>query len=440
MMDPGGGAGPPRARILTIGDELLSGERLDGNSRWLAEYLHNLGFDVTGMESVGDDEEVIAQALTRISSGADFLVVTGGLGPTRDDRTREAVARAWGVRLREDSGILAELRRRFEARGFRELPKTNHRIARVPEGADALMNLRGSAPAIWFHPDTARDGAFSSVDKPPVVLLLPGVPDEMRHLMGEVAEPRIRRTFEVRFAPYSTRVLRTTGIPESEMAGRIEALLDREGDGAVEVAYRPSLRGVELSLRAYGPDADLRVNRVESLLRPVLAPYLYDLDGTDLAAAVGRRFAARGWTMALAESCTGGEALWRLTSVPGSSAWVEGGVVAYSNDVKRDILGVSQETLETHGAVSEAAAREMAQGMLRIVAARVGVAITGVAGPEGGSEEKPVGTVWFALAHDGRCRAERVRFPGNRAEVRERAAQHALHLLYRIAEGEVTES
>ncbi|TVR64435.1 MAG: CinA family nicotinamide mononucleotide deamidase-related protein [Gemmatimonadales bacterium] len=432
--------GPPRARILTIGDELLSGERMDGNSRWLARHLHGLGFQVAGMESVGDDEPAIAQALTRGSSGADFLVVTGGLGPTLDDRTREAVVLAWGVRLRTDQGILAELRRRFEQRGFQKLPETNRRIALVPEGADPLMNERGSAPAIWFHPETARDGAFFRADSPPVVLLLPGVPDEMRHLMAEVAEPRIRDTFGSRFAPHSTRILLTTGIPESELAGRIEELLDREGDEDVEVAYRPSLRGVELGLRATGPETDLRLDRVESLLGPILAPYRYDTDGLDLAEAVGRRLAARRWTVALAESCTGGEVLGRLTSIPGSSAWVQGGVVAYSNHVKRDLLGVAEETLETHGAVSEAVAREMAQGVRRIVPARVGVSITGVAGPGGGSMEKPVGTVWFALAHDGGCRAEKVRFPGPRAEVRERAGQHALHLLYQAVAGEGSQS
>ena len=438
-MEPAEAGGTPRARILTIGDELLSGERLDGNSRWLAAHRHEMGFLVVGLESVGDDEEVIAQALARGSSGADFLVVTGGLGPTRDDRTREAVVRAWGVQLREDPGILAELRRRFEARGFPELPATNHRIALVPEGADALMNQRGSAPAIWFHPETAQDGAFSRSDSPPAVLLLPGVPDEMKHLIGQVAAPRIRRTFGFRFSPSSTRILLTTGIPESELAGRIEALLDREGDGGVEVAYRPSLRGVELNLRASGPDANLRVGRVESLLQPVLDPYRYDQDGSDLAAAVGRRLAARGWSVALAESCTGGEVLWRLTSVPGSSAWVQGGVVAYADEVKRDVLAVGEKTLETHGAVSEAVAQEMARGVRRVVPAQVGVAITGVAGPGGGSKEKPVGTVWFALSHDGGCRAESIRFPGHRAEVRERAAQHALHLLYRFLEAEATE-
>lgn len=439
-MDVGEAGGAPRAGILTIGDELLSGERLDGNSRWLAEHLHELGFKVAGMESVGDDEHAIAHALSRGSSRVDFLLVTGGLGPTRDDRTREAVARAWGVRLRQDPGILAELRSRFEARGFQELPETNHRIALVPAGADAFMNQRGSAPAIWFHPETARDGAFSPSDNPPVVLLLPGVPHEMRHLVAEVAEARIRQVFGARFAPASTRILRTTGIPESELAGRIEALLGREGAGAVEVAYRPSLRGVELGLRATGPDANLRLDRAESLLQPILASYRYDRDGSDLAGAVGRRLVTRGWTVALAESCTGGEVLWRLTSVPGSSAWVQGGVIAYSNDVKRDLLGVAEQTLETHGAVSEATAREMAQAVRRVVPARVGVSITGVAGPGGGSDEKPVGTVWFALAHDGACWTEKVRFPGPRAEVRERAAQHALHLLYRLAAGEGTEA
>ncbi len=429
--EPGAGLA---ARILTIGDELLSGERLDGNSRWLAHYLSNQGFQVLGMESVGDAESAIVSALLRGLEDVDLLVVTGGLGPTLDDRTRQAVAKAWGVRLEEDQHLLAELRQRFQARGFSHLPETNRRVALVPAGARALPNGQGSAPALWFHPARVVDGAFAGSADPPVVLLLPGVPAEMRHLMEEVAAPSIQEVFGASLSPPETRIIQTTGIPESELAGRIEARMAGWDGGSVEVAYRPSLRGVEVALRASGSQAGAALQGVESLLQDILAPYRYDQDGGDLAEAVGRRLRSRGWTVSLAESCTGGEVLWRLTSVPGCSEWVRGGVVAYANEIKGDILGVKESTLADHGAVSEAVALEMARGVRRAVPASVAVAVTGVAGPGGGSPDKPVGTVWFAVDHEGGGRAEVLRFPGLRAEVRERAAQHALHLLYRFLE------
>lgn len=432
MTEPANSESAPWARILTIGDELLSGERLDGNSRWLARHLTKIGFRVRGMETVGDDEGVIALALLRGVEDSEFLLVTGGLGPTLDDRTRQAVTRAWGVRLEEDTGLIQELGSRFRARGFRDLPETNRRIALVPAGGRALHNGQGSAPGLWFHPSRVVDGAFMETERPPVVLLLPGVPSEMRHLVEEAAASQIERVFGQRLSAPVTRTFLTTGIPESELAGRIEARMAGDPAVDVQVAYRPSVRGVELSLTGVGPRPEEDLERSELLLGDILAPYRYDEDGTDLAEAVGRRLASRGWTVALAESCTGGEVLWRLTAVPGSSAWVQGGVVAYANETKRDVLGVREETLKAHGAVSEAVALEMAEGVRRRVPAHVAISVTGVAGPGGGSRDKPVGSVWFALDHGSGRRAEEVRFPGGRAEVRERAAQHVLHLLYRF--------
>jgi nicotinamide-nucleotide amidase len=415
----GGEDVPPSARIVTIGDELLSGERLDGNAHWLARHLTGLGFRVLGIESVGDEGSDIGSVLRRAASDAEFVVVTGGLGPTLDDRTREAVAQAWGLPLEESPEILRELIGRFRERGYHELPAGNRRIALIPKGARPVANPRGSAPGLWLGPQGSPGPCF--------LLLLPGVPHEMTAIMEGPARDLLTRTFGSRLRPAQFRLIRTTGVPESVLAGRIEALM---GSGSeVEVAYRPSLRGVELRLSARGAEAGAKLDEAEETLLPVLAAHRYEAPSGDLAEAVGRGLSAAGLRVAVAESCTGGALLRRLTDVPGSSAWVVGGVVAYADRIKTEWLAVSPAVLSAQGAVSEGVARGMASGVRRRMGVEVGVGITGIAGPSGGSDAKPVGTVWFAVDGLGESRAERVRFPGDREEVRERATQHALHLL-----------
>jgi len=422
MQDSGGpGEATPPARIVTIGDELLSGERLDGNAHWLARHLTGLGFRVLGIESVGDEGADIGSALRRAASDAEFVAVTGGLGPTLDDRTREAVAQTWGLPLEESPEILRELTGRFRERGYHELPAANRRIALVPKGARPIANPRGSAPGLWLGPESPLD--------PCVLLLLPGVPHEMKAIMEGPARELLTRTFGSRLRPAMSRLIRTTGVPESVLAGRIEALMG--SSAGVEVAYRPSLYGVELRLSARGAEAVQKLDEAERTLVPVLADHRYEAPSGDLAEAVGLALSAAGLRVAVAESCTGGALLRRLTDVPGSSAWVVGGVVAYADRIKTAWLEVSQAVLSAQGAVSEGVARGMASGVRRRMGVEIGVGVTGIAGPSGGSDAKPVGTVWFAVDGLGETRAERVRFPGDREEVRERATQHALHLLLR---------
>lgn len=411
----------PSARIVTIGDELLSGERVDGNAQWLARHLTGMGFRVEGIESVGDERAGIGSVLKRATSSADVLVVTGGLGPTLDDRTREAVAGEWKLPLDESPEILRELTGRFLERGYHELPALNRRIALLPRGARPVANPRGSAPGLWLGPESPLG--------PSSLLLLPGVPHEMRAIMVGPARDLLNDAFGPRLRPARSRLILTTGVPESVLAGRIEALM---GAGAgVEVAYRPSLRGVELRLSARGAQAAERLDEAANALLPVLADYRYESPSGDLAEAVGLALAGASLRVAVAESCTGGGLLRRLTDVPGSSAWTVGGVVAYADRIKTEWLDVSPAVLSAQGAVSEGVARGMASGVRRRMGVEVGVGITGIAGPSGGSESKPVGTVWFGVDRLGETRAERVRFPGDREEVRERATQHALHLLLR---------
>jgi nicotinamide-nucleotide amidase len=415
----------PGAVLLTIGDELLLGDRVDTNGGWLAAFLTTLGFRVHMILSVGDDIPAIHGALSRaveVAAGG-IVVVTGGLGPTTDDVTRGAVATWMGVPLEEDPAILETLEARFQQRGFATLPLPNRRLAQVPAGAEVLPNSAGTAPGLALPLSGKGRGEGW-------LFLLPGVPVEMRALMEQEVGPRLTRLPGLRLAPLPSAVIRTSGIPESALAEILEPLA--EGTPGILVQYRPSWEGVELRITATdGHDA------LESFLARashVLEPWQYGGAGSSLAGAVLARLEALGWTVAVAESCTGGLLGARLTAVPGSSAVFLGGVVAYANDVKTGWLGVEETALAAHGAVSEIVARQMAEGVRARMGATLGVSITGVAGPGGGSPHRPVGTVCFGLVDaDQGGVAEQVHFPGGRDEIRERAVQHALRLIDQAA-------
>jgi nicotinamide-nucleotide amidase len=411
----------PGAVLLTIGDELLLGDRVDTNGGWLAAFLSAAGFRVQMILTVGDDVPAMHSALSRaveVAAGG-VVVMTGGLGPTTDDVTREAVASWLGVPLQEDPAILETLEARFRQRGFANLPLPNRRLAQVPEGAEVLPNPAGTAPGL----------ALSLAGRGPAggwLFLLPGVPVEMRALMEQEVGPRLARLPGPRPAPLASAVVRTAGIPESALAEMLEPLTG--GTPGILVQYRPSWEGVELRITASdGPDA---LEGFMSRAAHILEPWQYGGAESSLAGAVLARCEAMGWTIAVAESCTGGLLGARLTAVPGSARVFLGGVVAYANDVKVGLLGVEETTLAAHGAVSEIVARQMAEGVRARLGATVGVSITGVAGPGGGSPHRPVGTVCFGLADtDQGWVSEQVHFPGGRDEIRERAVQHALRLI-----------
>ena len=416
--------GQPEVSIVAIGDELLSGIRTDANGPWLARRFSELGFRVGSIVAVGDDPRRIGETLRRALDASDLVVSTGGLGPTGDDRTREAVARTWGLELGEDSETLAEIRSRFRSRGYHDVPEPSRRMARVPEGAVILPNPAGLAPGLRLDLPSESGGRGGGV-----LILLPGIPGEVQALVEGPVRDTLRDAFGEDLTPASVRTIHTTGIPESALAGRLEALLaDVEG---LEVAYRPSTHGVTLQLLGRGTGADDRLDRAEELIEPVLAPYRYDAPGGNLASAVGRALSSSGLRIAVAESCTGGLVLKRLTDIPGSSEWVVGGVVAYADRIKEGWLEVPASVLSASGAVSEPVARAMAEGIRRRFGVEVGVGVTGIAGPGGGVEGKPVGTVWFGITGARGTHAEKVWFPGGRTEVRARAAQHVLHLVLR---------
>ncbi|MHB1329126.1 MAG: competence/damage-inducible protein A [Gemmatimonadales bacterium] len=413
---------PLDLELITIGTELLLGFTVDTNAAFIGRTLAEVGVRVARRTSVSDDPAAIAAAVSEALSRSPLVLTVGGLGPTRDDMTKRVVADLFDAPLRFDQAIWEQVVARFARLGRVPSP-SNRSQAEVPEGALVLPNARGTAPGLWLS------GA------PGEVIMLPGVPSEMRGLMEAGVLPRLRQRTGGSGA-ITTRVVRTTAIPESTLAERLTAVED--GLGALTLGYAPGLEGVDLRLTSWGGDPDeaqLALTRVEAELRLAAGAHCYGTGHADLAAVLLDACRARGLSLAVAESCTGGLVGQRLTEVPGSSAVFRGGVIAYHNELKTSLLGVEDRLLQEHGAVSEPAVRAMARGAARVVGARAAVSVSGVAGPDGGSDDKPVGTVWFGFVVDDRVEASRVVFFGSRAEVRARAAQYALFGLWRQIEG-----
>ncbi len=425
--------------LLTVGTELLLGYTVDTNAAQAGRLLADAGVRITRRATVGDDATAVREAAQAALERTGTVIVTGGLGPTADDLTRDAIAALFGRRLARDPAILQALEARFAKLGRGPMPESNARQADVPEGATILPNRWGTAPGLWLEGEHGR-----------LAVLLPGVPVEMRGLLEAEVIPRLVERAHGRTDARThggadagpevirSRTLRTTGISES-------ALADRVGDSArlvgphVTMAWLPSPEGTDLRLTAWNlpaAAADAALAKAAAAVRPLVGAHCYGEGDADLAALMLAELERRQSRLAVAESCTGGLLGERLTAVPGSSRVFVGGVVAYSNAVKLDLLGVSADTLAAHGAVSEQVAREMASGIARTLGTEAAVAVTGIAGPDGGTEEKPVGTVWIAALWQGKVRAFHYVFPGERDLVRRRAAQAALDALRRVLAGE----
>lgn len=374
-----------KATILTIGDELLIGQVVNTNASWLGEQVSLLGIDVIQIIMLGDDEQAIHDALAQACEATDLIILTGGLGPTHDDLTVEAVAHFFDAPLHTNQAILDKIAARFERRN-RTMPESNRKLALVPEGFEVLANTVGTAPGLWRGNDAGC-----------MVVILPGVPREMKAIFEQEVVPRLRQQKGLRAIRH--RTLLTTGIGESNLQEKIGALSEVLGP-SLRLAYLPSTRGVRLRLTALGEDneaVEQSLDWLEALLREKAGRYIYGVGDDSLEAVLGRLLTERSLTVAVAESCTGGHVLNLLTNIPGSSAYVVGGVIAYANSVKEQ-LGVSAAVLEAEGAVSEAVVLQMAEGVRTHLGADIGLATTGVAGPDGGTPEKPVGTVWIGYA------------------------------------------
>lgn len=410
--------------LVTIGTELLLGFTIDTNAAELARALAPVGARVVRRTTVGDEAPAIDEAIRAALQRTGFVIATGGLGPTRDDITKKVASAIFDAPLELDEEYLRHLRQRFADMGRIPMPESNRTQAEIPRGATVLNNQWGTAPGLWLE------------GKPGIVILLPGVPREMRMLMEHEVLPRIRgreTRDKGRVVVVQSLTLRTTGIGESALAEQIGEREERLVPATL--AYLPSLTGVDLRLTVSGlpaDDAQRALAAAADVLRPALAGHFYGENDIDLAAVVLDALRARGDRLAVAESCTGGMLGERITAVPGSSAVFVGGVIAYANEVKVAALGVPQKTIETHGAVSEPVVRAMAAGACERFGVPAAIAVTGIAGPDGGTPDKPVGTVWLAARVGDKEEAVRRRFLGGRDDVRARSVQGGLDLVRRI--------
>jgi competence/damage-inducible protein CinA-like protein len=410
-----------KAEIIAVGSELLTPDRLDTNSLYLTEELNSIGIEVVRKTIVGDDESLLREVFREALGRVELIISSGGLGPTQDDLTRETVADLLGRRLQRDEKIVQHIQGRFRALG-REMPELNVRQAMVPEGAEVLENPRGTAPGLWIE----DSGHF--------IALLPGPPRELKPLFREQVMPRLdRRVSGVRLFQ---RQLRVTGLGESHVEQRILPIYSRYSDVTTTILAAPG--EIQIHLRMWTTDAAQAKRTLDEMVQGLeiaLTDRIYSEDGRSLEEVVAHELTANGATISAAESCTGGLLAQRLTSIAGSSSYFLGGVVCYSNELKTAWVDVPPEMILSKGAVSAEVAVALAEGIRRRVGSTIGVGITGIAGPGGGTEEKPVGTVHVAISYPGGVKERGVRFPGERENVRWQASQVALdmvriHFLY----------
>jgi len=405
-----------QAEILAVGEELLAPGRVETNSLYLTEKLAAIGVPVGFRGIVGDEESRIAAAIQNALERSDLVLVSGGLGPTADDRTRDAACRALGIEMHLDEGILEGLRKRFAMRGI-EMPDVNRRQAMVPEGAWVLENRRGTASGLVIETSEQR-----------TLVLLPGPPRELEPMFEEQVMPRLKGKAGEVF--YRTRKLWVAGLPESAVEQKIVSTYAAVENPLTTVLAAPGQ--VEIRLTATGQSAVAADDLNEELaakLRAILGEHIFSEREESLEAVVGALLLDTGMRISVAESLTGGLIAHRITQVSGSSRYFDTGFVTYSNESKTALLGVAPDLFRRVGAVSEEVAVAMATGALERASADITVSVTGIAGPTGGSEEKPVGLVYIGLATKTSARAERRQFPGERRQVKRWTAQTALDLV-----------
>lgn len=422
-----GNAAAVRAEIISVGTELLLGEIVDTNAAYLSQRLARLGVDVLYRVTVGDNLARLSEQIRQSMSRAEIVILCGGLGPTEDDLTREAIAEATGRRLISLPEIEQWLREFFASRG-RQITPNNLRQAQVPEGGRTLPNEVGTAPGVALEVEGR------------LIVALPGPPSEL-HPMWERHAEAIVRDFTARAESgrsLYTRVLRLVDIGESQVANDLADLISAQTDPTIALYASPGEVKVRLATKASGPqEAARRFAPIEEEVRRRLGAHVYAVDDETMEQVVGRLLRERRATLAVAESCTGGLIGHRITNVPGASDYFLADYVTYSNEAKRDVLGVPEEILRTYGAVSQECARAMAEGARRRAKATYGLATTGIAGPTGGTPTKPVGTVFIAVADESRCVADGFCWPTERVVFKERVAQMALSRLRKFILGEI---
>ncbi|NGP89953.1 competence/damage-inducible protein A [Fodinibius halophilus] len=410
-----------QCHIISIGNELLIGDTVNTNASWLGDVLTNMGVEVTHIHTIGDNYGILKRTLEHALEQADLVITTGGLGPTHDDITKKVVTELFGCELNVDEEILNFIKKIFRERNI-PFSKSNYHQAEVPDCCEPLFNTQGTAPGLWFDSDRTK------------LAVLPGVPYEMKHLMNEKVLPKIKSSngnTTFRYSHYIT----TAGVGESTLSDTIIEGLSSILPKEISVAYLPSPQGTRIRISAYGNSQKAVDEKIEPVIAHIKekAGYLIIGEGKDLtlAQSVGEILADNKFWLATAESCTGGYIANAVTDIPGSSRYFKGGVNAYSNEVKTTQLGVRKDTLEKHGAVSKAVALQMAKGAAKRLNADIAISTTGIAGPGGGTDKKPVGTVWIGFYSEKRHFALHARFTNDRLINKERSAAVALEMVRR---------
>ncbi len=405
-----------KAAIITIGDELLIGQTIDTNSAWMGAELSKAGFDVFRITSVHDRREDIIYALNEAAGKTDLVLITGGLGPTSDDITKQTLCEFFNTHLVTDHEVLGMIEGMMKRRNL-SMNENNRRQAEVPESCRILKNEAGTAPGMWFE----KNGT--------IFISLPGVPHEMKHIMTELVLPELKKRFTSQIIIH--RNIMTYGTFEAKLAELLTGF-ETGLPQNIQLAYLPASGVIKLRLTGTGPDHQSvsdQINIQVHKLYKIIPEYIYGENEESLEMVIGKLLRAQNMTVSTAESCTGGEIAHMLTSVPGSSTYYKGSVVAYANSVKTQLLGVQKYIIEEHGAVSEQTVKEMAIGARNLFKTDYTVATSGIAGPDGGTESKPVGTVWIAVSSEKEIFCEKRVFGNDRITNIKRFSLAALNLL-----------
>jgi nicotinamide-nucleotide amidase len=402
-----------KVHIITIGDEILIGQIIDSNSAWMAQQLNLIGANIEQITSISDTNEAIKNAMKIASETADIVLMTGGLGPTKDDITKKSMAEYFGAKMIFDEPTWERIEGLFQKWGRSTTPAHREQCF-MPDNALILKNKMGTAPGMWFEFDNT------------VFVSMPGVPYEMKYLMEFEVLPKLKTTFKRK--PIAHRTILTVGEGESRIAARVESIESNLPD-YIKLAFLPNLGNVRLRLSGTHEDEaflNQELDKYAAEIEILIAELIYGYDTDNLESAIGRMLKERNLTIATAESCTGGFVAHKLTSISGSSAYYMGSVIAYDNQVKINQLSVQESTLKAHGAVSEATVIEMVKGAVRLLGTDIAVATSGIAGPGGGTEEKPVGTIWIAVGNAERVQTKLIKAGKSRIKNIEYASVYAL--------------
>lgn len=414
-----------KAQLISIGNELLIGDTVNTNASWMGQFLNELGIEVSKVITISDDRKVIKETIQESMSESDLVITTGGLGPTHDDITKTCITELFTARLIKDESVEEYIREMFKSRNI-PFSESNTWQAMVPDNCEVLFNKAGTAPGMWFH----EDGCYLAV--------LPGVPYEMKYLMKRRVASKLRKV-STSIGYIHTEYLKIAGIGESTLSDTVLGDISSFLNDHVSMAFLPSFGQVTLRITGKGETREEAVERSEKLISFIkqkagLFIYGYSKE-TTLSEAVGVLLKSQNLTIATAESCTGGLIAAQITDIPGSSDYMLGGIVSYANEVKVNQLGVKQEDLDSVGAVSKEVALQMAKGVAEHLGSDVGISTTGIAGPGGGTEEKPVGTVWIGVYGAGQHFAVKAFFTKDRIANRERTTVIALEIVRRLLSG-----